>query len=87
MAGLKKSPTNFETKLKTEKDIPKIRELLATIREGAGISRGDMAARLQTKRPAINRLETKAENYTVATLVRFAEACGGTLRISFRKGK
>jgi transcriptional regulator with XRE-family HTH domain len=50
--------------------------LVLTLRELAGLSQANIAARAQTSQPAIARLESGRQVPTVNTLLRIASACG-----------
>jgi ribosome-binding protein aMBF1 (putative translation factor) len=52
-------------------------------RSKAGLSQEQLAERMKTKQPFVARLESGAQNTTLKTLQRFAEATGTRLKITF----
>ena len=58
----------------------KIGVMLKQARIEAGITQEELAARLQTKKTAISRIENHAEDIKLSTLERFAEAIGKRLK-------
>ena len=59
----------------------KIGVLLKQARQDAGFTQEEVAARLQTKKTAISRIENHAEDIKLSTLERFAEAIGKRLTL------
>jgi HTH-type transcriptional regulator / antitoxin HipB len=59
----------------------KIGVMLKQARLEAGITQEELAARLQTKKTAISRIENHAEDIKLSTLERFAEAIGKRLTL------
>ena len=59
----------------------KIGVMLRTAREEAGLSQGELAGRLRTKKSAISRIENHAEDIRLSTLEKFAEAIGKRLSL------
>ena len=59
----------------------KIGVLLKQARQDAGFTQEELAARLQTKKTAISRIENHAEDIKLSTLERFAEAIGKRLTL------
>lgn len=62
----------------------KIGELLRQIREDSGLTQAEMAARLQTQKSAVSRIENHAEDIRLSTLEKFASVLGRTLEVSIR---
>lgn len=63
-----------------------LEEELVALRQSAGLSQRDIAERLGVKQPVVAKLESgHAKNMGVETLARYAVACGGEMRISFKK--
>lgn len=58
--------------------------LLQSMRERAGISRAELAKRLDITPPAITRLEKRPSQASMTTLTRYANACGCTLYLSYK---
>jgi len=54
---------------------------LINARQAAGLTQEAVAKRMGTKVPAISRIETGKHSPTVATLRRYAIACGKRLEI------
>lgn len=61
-----------------------VHELLQNMREQAGLSRTELARRLEITPPAITRLEKRPAHASVTTLTRYAEACGFTLFLFYK---
>ncbi len=61
-----------------------IHELLQNMREQAGLSRTELARRLEVMPPAITRLEKRPAQASMTTLTRYAEACGFTLFLFYK---
>ncbi len=59
----------------------KIGVLLKQAREEAGLTQEELAARLNTKKSAISRIENHAEDIKLSTLEKFANALGKQLRL------
>lgn len=59
----------------------KIGVMLKQARLEAGVTQEELAARLQTKKTAISRIENHAEDIKLSTLERFAEAIGKHLTL------
>ena len=59
----------------------KIGALLKQAREEAGLTQQELAARLNTKKSAISRIENHAEGIKLSTLEKFANALGKELRL------
>ena len=55
--------------------------LLRQAREEAGITQEQLARKLRTKKSAISRIENHAENISLSTLHKYAEALGKTLQV------
>lgn len=58
--------------------------LLQSMRERAGISRAELAKRLDITPPAITRLEKRPAQASMCTLTRYANACGCTLYLFYK---
>ena len=54
----------------------KIGALLKQAREEAGLTQAELAAKLNTKKSAISRIENHAEDIRLSTLVNYAQAIG-----------
>lgn len=61
-----------------------IHELLQNMREQAGLSRTELARRLEITPPAITRLEKRPAHASITTLTRYAEACGFSLFMFYK---
>jgi HTH-type transcriptional regulator/antitoxin HipB len=59
----------------------KIGVILKQARLEAGVTQEELAARLNTKKTAISRIENHAEDIKLSTLERFAEAVGKRLTL------
>ena len=59
----------------------KIGALLKQAREEAGLTQEELAAKLNTKKSAISRIENHAEDIKLSTLEKFANALGKELRL------
>ena len=59
----------------------KIGVMLKMAREEAGLTQGQLAEKLKTKKTAISRIENHAEDIKLSTLEKFAHALGKTLEI------
>lgn len=62
----------------------KIGILLRQARQEAGLTQEDIAAKLQTKKSAISRIENHAEDIRLSTLHRYAGALGKSLHLFIR---
>ena len=60
----------------------KIGVLLKELREQAGLTQQQLADKLNTKKSAISRIESHAEDIRLTTLQRYANALGKKLEIS-----
>ena len=58
--------------------------LLRQAREDAGLTQEQLAAKIQTKKTAISRLENHAEDIKLSTLQKVARALGKDLQVSLR---
>lgn len=61
----------------------KINLTLKLLREEAGLTQEQVAARMHRKRPAITRLENHAQDNKLSTIIEYAHACGREIKISF----
>ncbi len=61
-----------------------VHQLLQNMREQAGLSRTELARRLEITPPAITRLEKRPAQASITTLTRYAEACGFTLSLFYK---
>ena len=59
----------------------KIGVMLKQAREEAGLTQEELAARLNTKKTAISRIENHAEDIKLSTLEKFARALGKHLKL------
>jgi len=59
----------------------KIGVMLKQAREEAGLTQEELAARLNTKKTAISRIENHAEDIKLSTLEKFARALGKQLKL------
>jgi len=59
----------------------KIGIILKKAREEAGLTQAELAAKLNTKKSAISRIENHAEDIKLSTLGKFANALGKEIRI------
>ena len=59
----------------------KIGVMLKQAREDAGMTQEELAARLNTKKTAISRIENHAEDIKLSTLEKFAHALGKHLEL------
>ena len=59
----------------------KIGAILKQAREEAGFTQEELAAKLNTKKSAISRIENHAEDIKLSTLENFAQALGKQLRL------
>ena len=61
----------------------KIGVLLRLEREKAGLTQDQLAAKLNTKKSVISRLENHAEDVRLSTLYKYARALGKRININF----
>ena len=59
----------------------KVGVVLRQAREKAGMTQGDVARRLRTKKSAISRIENHAEDIRLSTIQKYARALGKDLRV------
>ena len=59
----------------------KIGVILKKAREEAGLTQEELAAKLNTKKSAISRIENHAEDIKLSTLGKFVKALGKELRL------
>ena len=59
----------------------RIGELLRQARRGAGLTKEDLAVKLNTKKSAISRIENHSEDIRLSTLSHYAEALGKKLKV------
>jgi len=59
----------------------KIGVMLKMAREEAGLTQGELAEKLKTKKTAISRIENHAVDIKLSTLEKFVQALGKTLEI------
>ncbi len=60
----------------------KIGAMVRQMREAAGLTQEELAARLNTKKTAVSRIENHAEDIKLSTLERVASVLGKKLKIS-----
>ena len=77
----KESDPEFGENFDTGYEHFKIGVLLKQAREEAGLTQEELAARLNTKKSAISRIENHAEDIKLSTLERFANGLGKRLRL------
>jgi HTH-type transcriptional regulator/antitoxin HipB len=63
-------------------DFIKIGVLLKDAREKSGLTQDEVAARIQTTKSVISRMENHAADIRLSTLKRFAQALGMRLRVT-----
>lgn len=61
----------------------KIGAMLREIRKSVGLSQAELAALLDTQKPAISRMENHAEDLRLSTLNKIAHALGKRLEVRF----
>lgn len=59
----------------------KVGVMLKRAREEAGLTQAELAARLNTKKTAISRIENHADDVKLSTLEKFARALGKSLKL------
>ncbi len=89
MAKAKKTKAATKTATKsTKKSIAAsgsaLGDMLRKARESKGVSQGELAARLDTKRTAISRIENHADDIKVSTLEKVAKALGMELKVKIQ---
>lgn len=77
----KSSDPEFARKFDSGYEQFKIGVMLKQARQEAGFTQEELAARLNTKKTAISRIENHAEDIKLSTLERFAEAIGKRLTL------
>ncbi len=60
-----------------------LRDLLRQLRKEAGLTQKELAVILETKETAISRIENHALDIRLATLEKYAKACGRNLKLLF----
>ena len=60
----------------------KISVILRTLREEAGLTQEELAARVHTQKSAISRIENKSEDIRMSTLFKLAAALGKHVHIN-----
>ncbi len=65
----------------------KVGVLLRQAREEAGLTQEELAARLETKKSAISRIENHAGDIRLSTLERYAKALGRQLSLELRPAR
>jgi len=73
--------TEFADKFDNGYEEFKIGIMLKMAREEAGLTQGQLAAKLNTKKSAISRIENHANDIKLSTLENFAQALGKKLHI------
>lgn len=61
----------------------KIGVMIKAAREKAGLTQEELAKKMDTKKPAISRIENHAEDIKLSTLEKTATALGKKLKVSF----
>ncbi|OBW90800.1 helix-turn-helix domain-containing protein [Gallibacterium salpingitidis] len=64
-----------------EKRIEELQTLLVELRQKAGLTVSEVAARMGVSQPAVSKLEKNASRASFTTLQRYAHACGAELRV------
>ncbi|MEC6823232.1 helix-turn-helix domain-containing protein [Photobacterium piscicola] len=59
-----------------------ILDTLLSMREASGLTQKEVAVKMGTKESNISRLETGSSNPTIATLLKYAKACGCKLHFN-----
>lgn len=54
----------------------KLRAILKTLREKAGLTQDELAKRMHTHKSAISRIENRSEDVRISTLIKFASVLG-----------
>ena len=62
----------------------KIGAVLRQLRESSGLTQEELAAKLNTKKSAISRIENHAEDIRLSTLEKMASALGHKLEVTIR---
>jgi transcriptional regulator with XRE-family HTH domain len=65
----------------------KVGVVLRQAREEAGLTQEELAARLETKKSAISRIENHAGDIRLSTLERYAKALGRQLSLELRPAR
>jgi HTH-type transcriptional regulator / antitoxin HipB len=65
----------------------KVGVLLRQAREESGLTQEELAARLETKKSAISRIENHAGDIRLSTLERYAKALGRQLSLELRPAR
>ena len=79
--GRKARDKQFAENFDTGYEQFKIGAMLKQARIEAGITQEELAARLNTKKTAVSRIENHAEDIKLSTLEKFAEAIGKRLTL------
>lgn len=59
----------------------KISVILKKLREDAGVTQEELASKMHTKKSAISRIENKADDILISTLIKFAAVLGKRVHI------
>jgi HTH-type transcriptional regulator/antitoxin HipB len=78
----KKTDVSFREGLDEGYEQFKIGAMIRQMRESAGLTQEELAAKLKTKKTAVSRIENHAEDIKISTLERVASALGKKLKIS-----
>ena len=60
----------------------KISVILRTLREEAGLTQEELAEKMHTQKSAISRIENRAEDIRISTLIKFAAVLGKQVKIN-----
>jgi ribosome-binding protein aMBF1 (putative translation factor) len=77
----KSRDSSFAKDFDSEYEQFKIGVILKQAREEAGLTQSELAAKLNTKKSAISRIENHAEDIKLSTLGKFVNALGKELRL------
>lgn len=65
-----------------EKAADEIQSLLYDMRNKAGLNISQVAEKMGVSQPAVSKLERNANKASIATILRYAQACGMQLKLS-----
>ncbi|MFQ1046937.1 helix-turn-helix domain-containing protein [Avibacterium paragallinarum] len=66
-----------------ERKVEELQFLLKSLRQKAGLTVSQVAERMGVSQPAVSKLEKNASRASMMTLLRYAQACGSELFISY----
>lgn len=73
---------NVKTLYLEERAADEVQTLLYEMRNKAGLNISQVAERMGVSQPAVSKLERNANKASLATLLRYAQACGMELKLS-----